>query len=280
MSLDTVTLQCFLCVAESGSFTRAAERVGRTQSAISQQIAKLESLLGKDLLTRGRQIALTPEGEVFLRYARQIYALQHEAMDHFKEPELEGEVRFGLPENFASTFLADILAEFARIHPRIQLRIECDLTLTLYERFRQHEFDLVLVKMHRPEDFPNGVEVWTEPLRWVGDRALIEPARPVPLVLAPQPCVYRAAALSALASAGREWRLVLTSPSYAGAVAAVKAGMGVTVMPHTMIPRELDTLDGRLLPTLADSHVSLLKHTSERAAINTLERFVLTKLKH
>ena len=280
MSMDTITLQCFIAVSETGSFTKAAERVGRTQSAISQQMTKLENLLGKPLLTRGKTFALTPEGDVFLGYARQIFALHREAMDRFKEPELEGEVRFGLPENFASVYLSEVLADFSRIHPRILLNIECDLTLNLFDRFKKKEFDLVLVKMNRPEDFPNGLDVWSEPLKWVGDASLIDSQKPVPLVLSPQPCVYRASAIKTLEEAGRAWRLVFSSPSYAGAVAAVKAGMGITVMPHTMIPNELEAVDTSLLPKLADTHVSLLKHRADNAAINTLEGFVLRRLKH
>jgi len=280
MSIDTITLQCFLAVAETGSFTKAAQRVGRTQSAISQQMTKLENLLGKSLLVRGKTFALTPEGDIFLGYARQIFALHREAMDRFKEPELEGEVRFGLPENFASVYLSDVLADFSRIHPRILLNIECDLTLILFDRFKRKEFDLVLVKMNRPEDFPNGLDVWSEPLKWVGDCNVIDSRKPVPLVLSPQPCVYRASAIKALEDAGRSWRLVFSSPSYAGAVAAVKAGMGITVMPHTMIPHELEAVDGAILPALHDTHVSLLKHRADSPAINTLEEFVLKRLKH
>ena len=280
MSLDTITLQCFIAVAETASFTRAAERVGRTQSAISQQITKLEQLLGKPLLVRGKSFALTPEGEIFLGYARQIFALHHEAMDRFKEPELEGEVRFGMPENFASVYLSEVLADFSRIHPRIMLNIECDLTLNLFERFKKKKFDLVLVKMNRPQDFPNGVNVWSEPLKWVGDASLVDKKKPVPLVLSPQPCVYRASAIEALENAGRAWRIVFTSPSYTGTVAAVKAGMGISVMPHTMIPADLQALESAILPKLSDTHVSLLKHRADNAAINTLEGFVLRKLKH
>lgn len=279
MSIDTVTLQCFISVAETGSFTKAAERVGRTQSAISQQMTKLENMLGKALLVRGKTFALTPEGEIFLGYARQIFALHREAMDRFKEPELEGEVRFGLPENFATAYLSEVLAEFSRIHPRILLNIECDLTLNLFERFKKKQFDLVLVKMNRPEDFPNGLDVWSEPLKWVGDESLIDKNKPVPLVLSPKPCVYRASALKTLEDAGRAWRLVLSSPSYAGAVAAVRAGMGVTVMPHTMIPDDLHAIRPSLLPKLEDTHVSLLKHRANNLAINSLEEFVLKKLK-
>lgn len=276
---DFVALQSFIAVAETGSFTRAADRIGRTQSAVSQQMAKLEGLLEKPLLIRGKSITLTPEGEILLGYARKIYALHREMIDRFRQPELEGEVRFGLPENFASVFLSEVLADFARIHPRIFLKIECDLTLNLFDRFRRKEFDLVLVKMNQPEDFPNGLEVWSEPLRWVGDPNLVEAGKPVPLVLAPRPCVYRSSAIKALDDAGRSWRLVLSSPSYAGAVAAVRAGMGVTVMPQTMIPQELQAIGASTLPDLEDTHVSLLKHRSDVAAINTLEGFVLSRLK-
>lgn len=280
MIFDTITLQCFIAVAETGSFTRAAERVGRTQSAISQQMTKLVSLLGKPLFVKGRQFGLTPEGEIFLGYARQIFALHREALDRFTTPELEGEVRFGLPENFASVYLSEVLADFSRIHPRILLNIECDLTLNLFDRFKKKKFDLVLVKMNRPEDFPNGLDVWSEPLKWVGDPILINRKKPVPLVLSPTPCVYRASAIKALEKAGRPWRLVFSSPSYAGTVAAVKAGMGISVMPHTMIPPELQAVDASLLPKLADTHVSLLKHRADNPAINTLEEFVLKRLKH
>jgi len=280
MSIDTFTLQCFLAAAETGSFTKAAERVERTQSAISQQIAKLEQMLGKPLLVRGKTFSLTPEGEIFLGYARQIFALHREVLDRFKQPELEGEVRFGLPENFASVFLSEVLADFSRLHPRILLTIECDLTLNLFDRFKQKEFDVVLVKMNRPEDFPHGLDVWSEPLKWVGDPSLIDPAKPVPLVLSPQPCVYRAAALRALENASRTWRLVFSSPSYAGTVAAVKAGMGITVMPATMIPEALATIDSKFLPTMKDTHVSLLKHQADNRAINALAGFVLKKFNH
>lgn len=280
MNIDTITLQCFIAVAETGSFTRAAKRVGRTQSAVSQQVNKLENMLNKSLIVRGKSLALKSEGEILLGYARQIFALHSEVMDRFKNPELEGEVRFGLPENFASVYLSEVLADFSRIHPRILLNIECDLTLNLFERFKKKEFDIVLVKMNRPEDFPNGLDVWSEPLKWVGDHNLIDHNKPIPLVLSPQPCVYRASAIKALEESGRAWRLVFSSPSYAGAIAAVKAGMGITVMPHTMISNELQAVEPPFLPNLDDTHVSLLKHRADNAAINTLEGFVLRKLKH
>lgn len=280
MNIDTITLQCFIASAETGSFTKAAERVGRTQSAVSQQIIKLENMLDKPLFVRGKILSLTSEGEIFLGYSRQIFALHREAIDRFKEPELEGEVRFGLPENFASICLSEVLADFSRIHPRILLNIECDLTLNLFEKFKKGDFDIVLVKMNRPEDFPNGVDVWSEPLKWVGDKNLIYHNKPIPLVLSPQPCVYRNAAINALEKQGRSWRLVFSSTSYASTIAAVKAGMGVTVMPGTMIPTDLQELEAKIIPVLPDAHVSLLKQKADNTIINTLEGFVLKKLKY
>jgi DNA-binding transcriptional LysR family regulator len=279
MAFDTLTLRCFLEVAEIGSFTRAAERVGRSQSAVSQQIAKLEQHLGKSLFTRGKQLELTDAGQLFLSYARRMHELHAEALDRFREPELEGEVRFGLPEDFAAVYLSDVLAEFARSHPRILLSIECDLTLNLYRRFQAREFDIVLVKMNRPEDFPNGTEVFSEPLTWVGDASLARGAGALPLVMAPQPCVYRAAAIAALGRAGRPWRQTLTSPSHAGTIAAVRAGLGLTVLPRPMIPAALPAIPAGEVAPLGLIHVSLLKHRGDDPAINSLENFVLGKLK-
>lgn len=279
MNIDSITIQSFISVAKTGSFTKAAERIGRTQSAISQQMSKLEDILGKSLFVRGKSFTLTPEGEIFLGYAKQIFALHREAMDRFKEPELEGEVRFGLPEDFASVFLSGVLADFARIHPRILLDIECDLTLNLFNRFKKKEFDLVLVKMTRPDDFPNGQEVWAEPLEWLGDETLIQRDKPVPLVLSPQPCVYRAAAIQALEDAGLSWRLIFSSTSYAGKAAAVKAGMGITVLPRMMAPKEVSLMVSRKLPVLEDIHVSLLKHERNNPAVDSLEEFVLKQLR-
>lgn len=279
MDLDAFSLKCFIKIAETKSFTKAAKHVGRTQSAISQQIAKLEALLGKELLVRGKMVTLTQDGEILLSYARKIFILQSEVIDRFREPELEGELRFGLPEDFATVFLSDVLVDFTCIHPRILLNVECDLTLNLFSRFKKNDFDLVLVKMNRPEEFPNGIEVWSESLNWVGDPRLIDSNKPVPLVLSSAPCVYRAAAIEALEKAGRAWRLVFTGSSYAGTIAAVKAGMGITVMPHTMIPKGLETVGFPLLPQLIDTHVSLLKHQSDQPAVNTLEKFVIEKLK-
>lgn len=277
MNIDTYTLKSFLAIAETNSFTKAAQRVGRTQSALSQQIAKLESYLGTPLLKRDKSLSLTPSGEIFLGYAKQLYTLHQEVFQRFKEPELEGEIRFGIPEDFASVFLSDVLADFSRTHPRIHLNIECDLTLNLLRRFKEKEFDLVLVKMSRPEDFPNGMDVWSEPLVWVGQsHQKLHEEKTLSLVLSPQPCVYRSRAITALEKQGVPWRVAFSSRSYQGTIAAVKAGMGITILPKNMVPKGLEILsEASSLPPLHDTHISLLKHSSDHPALNSFESFVL-----
>lgn len=281
MSFDALTLECFLAVAETGSFTRAASKVSRTQSAVSQQVSKLESQVDTLLFQRGKKLSLTSDGEVLLSYARQIIQLNRAAMDRFRQPELMGEVRFGLPEDFASVFLSDVLSDYAAQHPRLLLHIECDFTLHLFERFKKQEFDLVLVKMNRPGDFPNGIDVWSESLEWVGEPSLFEQRdQALPLVVAPQPCVYRARAIEALNKANRPWRVVFSSPSYAGTMAAVRAGMGVTVLPRNMVPEDLPIIrTNNSTEALTDTHISLLKHHDRNLAINAFGEFVAAKLK-
>ena len=140
---------------------------------------------------------------------------------------------------------------------------------------------MVLVKMSRPEDFPNGVEVWSEPLEWIGKNEFIgslDKNIRLPLVLSPEPCVYRASALQALENAGIGWRIVFISPSYAGIIAAVNAGMGITALPRTMIPDTLEVISEDFLPLLPDIHVSLLKQTDKNECLQSLEEFLLKKL--
>lgn len=282
MSFDCLTLQSFLSVAESRSFTKAAERVGRTQSAVSQQISKLEQTLGVTLLKREKNISLTTEGEIFFTYAQRIISLQHEVISRFKEHYLKGEIRFGVPEDFATFFLADVLADFSRVHPGILLNVECDLTLNLLERFNNGEFDIVLTKMACPKDFPYGVNLLTESLEWVCSHSLkdiLEKEQTLPLVLSPQPCIYRTRALQTLENAEIKWRIVYTSSSYAGTLAAVKAGLGLTVLPKNMIPKNLSYINNDFLPQLHKVHISLLKKSDNNKAINSFENFVLKKMR-
>ncbi|MCX6990180.1 MAG: LysR family transcriptional regulator [Chlamydiae bacterium] len=280
--MNEFSLECFIAVAELGSFTKASVRVNRTQSAVTQQISNLERKLAAVLFYREKKVTLTKQGELFLPYALRIYGLYQELVDRFKNPELDGEVRIGVPEDFATLFLADVLVNFSRIHPRISLNVKCDLTLNLMNQFKNGLLDLAIVKLSSPEEFPYGVEIWKEPLVWVGKSEaldLISKEGTLPLVLSPEPCVYRAKAIQALEKENLRSRIVYTSPSYAGIIAAVKANMGITVLPITMIPDQLERIMSPMLPILPDIHVSLLMQREKHSDVTeNLSQFLLKKL--
>jgi DNA-binding transcriptional LysR family regulator len=257
--VDTLQLKSFVAIAETGTFGRAAATVNRTQSALSLQIKKLEEQLGCALFDRtGRKVTLTPQGEIFLGYAKRMIQLQWEAVSRLREPEVEGEIRFGTPEDFATHYLPDVLASFRQHHPRVQLNVECDLTLNLIDGFHRGEFDVILAKRD-PQRVKGGTKVWREPLVWAAADGY-QPEERLSLALSPQPCIYRARALAALDRAKRSWHISYTSPSLAGTLAAVKAGLGITVLPAHMIPAGVHPIRKETkLPHLADSEVALMK---------------------
>lgn len=276
--VDLLQLKSFVAITETGTFNQAAAAVNRTQPALSLQIKKLEQQLGCRLLVRSsRRVALTPQGEIFLGYARRIIQLQWEAFSRLREPEVEGEIRFGTPEDFATHYLPDVLANFRRHHPRVQLRVECDLTLNLVRGFQRGAFDVILAKRD-PQRVRGGSRVWREPLIWVaadGFRA----DHPLSLVLAPQPCIYRARALAALNRARRAWNICYNSPSLAGTLAAVKARLGVTVLPANMIPQGLHPARKELkLPELADAEIALIKRNELSKAASVFVEHVVHSL--
>lgn len=281
MNIDTLTLKMFIATAETGSFTKAADKIFRTQSALSQRIAQLEEMLGKKLIDRDKKLTLTNEGEVFLRYAKNIIRIETEMFEYFNAPEIAGEVKFGLPEDFVAVFMQNILQEFSEIHPFVSVNVECDLTLNLFERFKKGEFDLALVKMKSSDDLKAlSFDIWTEKLVWVGPSNLsLSLDNPISLVLSPKPCVYRTIATKVLDEKSIQWRIAFSSQSYSGKIAAIKSGLGITVLPKNMIPFGLFALNSSLLPELPETHVSMLKRNQDNPAVISFERFVLEKLK-
>jgi DNA-binding transcriptional LysR family regulator len=262
---DLDLLRTFIAIVDNGGFTRAAERVGRTQSTVSLQIKKLEDGLGRRVFEReggGRvgEVRVTPEGEILLNYARQVLRLCDEARSRIMEPDVEGTVRLGTPEDFATVYLPEILARFARAHPRVALEVNCDFTVNLLDAFSKGQYDLVLFK-REPQGPAGGVGVWREMLVWTASpRLILTPGGFLPLVLAPVPDVYRKRALASLDAAQRTWRIVYTSPSLNGLQAAVKAGLGITVLPKEMVPPGFVLFGAEQgLPTLPDTEIVLYK---------------------
>lgn len=271
-SLDHDLLRTFVTAAEVGNLTRAAERLRLAQPTISLQIKRLETALGVVLIERSpRHFRLTAEGETLLDYGRQILALADEAIGRLTAPAASGLVRLGTPEDFATVHLPGVLAAFVRAHPKVALEVTTDLTLNLIESFRSGDFDLVLIK-REPMGPLDGEKVWREPLVWTCSPAqtaiVSRHDEPLPLVVSPHPCVYRKRAMKALDDEKRGWRVAYTSTSLAGAQAAVKAGLGVTVLPAGMVPTGFKVLDASHgLPTLADTEIALMiaKPTADAA---------------
>ena len=276
-TLDLDLLRCFVTIAETGSFTRAGERLGRTQSTISLQVKRLEDQIDRAVFLRTpRSLRLTPDGERLLGPARQLLRLNDATIAELFEPDMTGRVRIGVPEDFATAHLPTVLSGFAKAHPLVELEVTCDLTLNLLDRFHEGAFDLVLVK-REPSAQLEGVRVWREPLVWVArDQLAVAGQSTVPLVVSPEPCVYRKRAIDALEAVGRKWRVTYTSTSLAGSQSAVNEGLGITVLPREMVPPFLmPIVDDPDLPPLYDTEIALielpgLSQTAHRLALHII----------
>lgn len=276
--VDTALLRTFVTLAETGSFSRTGDLIGRSQSAVSGQLRKLEETFGRKLIERDtRNVRLNAEGERLLGHARAMVAQADAMLARFRGPDLSGEVRFGSPEDFASAYLPEVLALFAQAHPGVELHVTCQLTLPLVEDFAGGQFDLIVVKQDPSRPFAGARTLWREDLVWVASAGFVPDAgRPVPLVLSPAPCVYRSRATGALDAAQRAWTGVFQSPSFAGAVAAVRAGLGVMVMPRAMVPPGLVVQSG--WPPLAGAEIALITGARPTAASAALAAFLTERV--
>ncbi|WP_151518167.1 LysR family transcriptional regulator, partial [Rhizobium sp. PEPV16] len=209
--LDLDQLQTFIAIVDSGSFTKAADRVYKTQSAVSMQMRRLEERIGKQLFIKdGRGNRLTVEGEKLLNYARRIIRLNNEAIAAFDDNRLEGMLRIGTPDDYADRYMPEIIGRFAKTHPNVELYIVCEPSVDLAERMHKGELDIALVT-HNPRERMSDV-VRTEPLCWVGSaNHPIRDDAPVPLAVGRRDCQWRQLACSALDAVGREHQILFTS---------------------------------------------------------------------
>ena len=278
-NLDIDLLRAFATIAAEGSVSRAAERLLRNQSTVSLQLKRLEDMLRHRLFERGsRPMRLTHDGEVLLDYANRMLSLNDEAVARIDEPQLEGVVRLGVPEDFATTHMPSILGAFARSHRLVSLEVTCDLTLNLTAKFRDGVLDIALLK-REPAVRLAGVRVWREPLVWVAaDGSAPASGALVPLVVSPEPCVYRKRATHALRRARRTWRIAYTCGSLAGTLAAVRAGLGVSVLPKDMVPPDLHALGAAILPDLRDTEIALVSAAGLGRAARRLREHIVASL--
>jgi DNA-binding transcriptional LysR family regulator len=246
INIPTELLRTFVKAVDLGSFTRAGEAVGRTQSAVSLQVRRLEEMLDAPLFVRGtHRVKLTDEGAILAGYARRILALNDEVAGSLRRPRVAGSVRLGAPHEYSASLLPVILGKFAQSHPGVMLEVTCDLSRNLLARQEKGEFDLVIA-LHDDPSASAGTKVLTEPLRWITspDHERHE-QRPLSLVLAPPPCIYRSRVLQTLGRLNLPWRIAYSSSSYSGLIAAVRAGLGVTLLAGSTVPADVRVLGER-----------------------------------
>lgn len=262
--LELDLLRAFVAVAETGGFTTAADVVGRSQSAVSQKVIRLEELIGRRVFERNsRSLTLTLDGERLLAVARRMIEMNDVAVRTLLEPKV-GNLRLGVAEDFMPALLPGMLARFQRLYPGLHLELRTGLSCDLLAAHESGGLDAVIAK--RAEGATRGRVIWREPLVWLA-ASDYEPdlSRPTPLVLLPPPCTYREVMIEALAKVRRDWFAACTASSLTGIRAAVAGGLGVTVLGRSFAGPDLKVLTPpEHWPTLPVTEIVLLGE--ERAA--------------
>jgi DNA-binding transcriptional LysR family regulator len=284
--IDPDLLRSFVLIAETRSFTEAGVIVGRSQSAISVQIRKLEELLGQGVLRRGRgnSVELTSHGHYLLPRAREILALNDAVFAAFRTPTIAGTVRLGSPDDYAFAYIPTILKRFAETHPAVQVDVVCLPSSELMRALAAEELDLALVSEGQQMAGWPAVRLWRGPLHWItSTRHAPHRQEPLPLALADREryvatggdCEWAKAAIDALEAAGRRYRIAYTSASQIGTHAPVMAGLAVTVSTLSWLPDGLRAVrPDEGLPALPAFGILMLRARHERAPADALARHI------
>ncbi|AQQ03890.1 LysR family transcriptional regulator [Roseibium algicola] len=281
VNFDIDCLRSFLVVADTMSFSRTAEIVGRAQSTISQQIAKLEMQVGKELLMRrkGRVLELTGEGKRLAQYARRMLQLNDEAYSSMSDDVLSGSVRLGVPLDFFGRDIAIWLARFKQRHPMVALEVEANQSDNLMRRSERGEFDLAFFKQEAGAS--KGVVALTEQLVWVAGPNYVPAAdESAPMILFPEGCAYRRFAIGALEERQRPWHISFVGPSFDCLKSALAGGLGISVLARTLVtpPLRIIQRDAGLpqLPVV-ELVYSFRKHSNSRV-VTELADFINDRL--
>ena len=257
--LDTDQLRSFLAIVDTGSFTKAAERVHKTQSAVSMHVRRLEEQVGCALFVKhGRGARLTDEGERLIEFARRIVQVEAGAFAALSRKGLRGAARLGIPDDYAESFLADILAQYNRRHPLVEVSVVCEASTDLAFQVAAGALDLALITDH---EGLKGLELLREePLVWVAsERFRVEEGAPIPLALGSPTCCWRRATEQALTAAPGLTRARFFSKNFTAIGTVLRAGLAATILPVSMVGPGLKLL-GRAesLPDLPLTRMGLI----------------------
>lgn len=279
---DPVQLRTFLAVADTLSFTRAAERLQLSQPTVSQHIRKLEASAGRVLIARDtREVRMTDNGDAMAGFARSILASHEAAAAYFSGSAMRGRLRFGMADDLAITDLPRILRNFRQLYPQVNLELTVAQSKKLHRKLRAGQLDLVFVKWRAGGE--EGTTVRRDSFVWVGqEQTSIEPSEPVPLIVYPAPALSRQFAIDALEKAGRTWRITCTTQEVNGVLAAVRAGIGIAVLPQSLIPDDLMQVHSSFnLPVIGDVDFTLLSNpVANQELVSALSSAILDRHLH
>lgn len=266
--LDTDLLRAFVAVAETGSFTAAAARVGRSQSAVSQKVIRLEEMLERSVFSRtSRSLRLTPDGERLLVVARQMLALNDDFLLSLRRPSEVGTLRLGISGNLVPTQLPKLLSRFFAQHPAVHLELTTGIGLELLAQHKEGKLDAVMA-LSQPGAIGRGRVLWREPLVWFASEDYEpDPIQPVRLVMMRAPCTYRAAMIESLDGIRRDWVSACTASNLAGLQAALAAGMGVTALGESFLHEGVRMLRGDRWPPLPIAEMTVVGEEGPAGAL-------------
>ncbi|HYH28786.1 MAG TPA: LysR family transcriptional regulator [Pseudonocardia sp.] len=275
---DPAQLETFLAVAQTHSFTQAAVRLGIRQPTVSQHVRKLEEATGRVLVHRDtHRVSMTADGEAMIGFARSILAAHEQAAHYFSGVRPTGRLRIGMSDDLALTRLPQILRDFRRDHPLVDLDLSIDQSGSLHRRLENDRLDLFVGK--RPRGEPRGQLVKRDRLVWVGTATTrLDASKPLPLVVYPTPSLSRTAMENALQRANTAYRSACICRGVNGMIAAVAAGIGVSALASSLVPVQLTTLGPQhRLPELGYIDLVLLTNprTEDRPATKALAAAVL-----
>jgi DNA-binding transcriptional LysR family regulator len=277
--LDLALLQSLVAVSQTGTLARAAARVGRTQSAVSLQMQKLEELVAAALFNRqGRAMVLNEAGLAMVRYAERILSLNGEAVAYVRGHEFAGSVRLGMSVDFEHTWLPKAMARFGKTHPKIVVELRVDRNSVLERSVARSELDIALA--FGPDTPSDRSQLGSTPMAWIGSGSFHWPGEAeLPLLLLEPPCIFRTAAIQALDAASIPWRVAVTSPSLGGIWATAAAGMGLTLRSAAAIPAGLLDVGTRFgLPALPAIGVKILEADGKPSPTRQSLRGVLQEI--
>ncbi|HWA50250.1 MAG TPA: LysR substrate-binding domain-containing protein [Dongiaceae bacterium] len=281
MMLAPELLRTFLAISDTGSFTGAGAVVGRTQSAVSMQMRRLEEQIGCSLLRRSaHQVELTPQGEILRRHARLILNAQQSALAALNRPDVPYEISLGIPDDYALGLLPEVLKDFAAIHPNASVAITCEPSRDIIRNMAEGAYDLALVT--EGQGPIAGPVVHQEPCHWVASaKGNAHRRDPVPLAFGPEDDTYRQWAIDRLVEQGRPFRIAYTSVSMAAIRGAVASGLAVSVMAQSSMiagMRALTKAEG--FPELPFLRICLMSSPRNRTEMTrALETFLVERLR-